>query len=212
MIRAIFDPTITYSNKPIEQKGAAPDWKRSLRYLAETRSIYRKISGGCSLVNKISHLKPLSPLANGLKTVLRPLGDASKTASLYLTIEKFSTQVYERKIGCDLHSAKEVLGIVDAGIDLATWFAMVGNLGYSLRVISALPSISLATALLSPTLDLIHHLREEGLGAFNEASCYKTSYKLGLALLAIYLFMASVTLSAQLDIVISGVNFALLFV
>lgn len=207
-----FDPTITYSKARIGGASSEAEWKRSWDYVVRLGPLCKKIAAACSLVNKIAYLECSKPLTATIKTALKPVAVVCKIESIYKGIAKHAAWIQKRDLHCDLHSTKKVLGVVDTAVELATWAAMVDRLRRVMRVAAALPSISLTIALLSPALDLVIHLRKEGWGALSQASCHKNAYKVGLALLSIYLFMASVTLSAQLDLILSGVNFALLFV
>ena len=163
-------------------------------------------------LNLFSVKEVLSLSGDGIElfTSLSKVGKlASKTASVIRSVDVLSVLVRKGKLGLNLVSAKKVLNLAEKGIELSTWLAKIEKLGFSLRTISSLFSMGLVLALLSPSLSFLMQLREEGWNAFHEIETYKISYKFGMAFLAIYLFTTATTLSAYLDIVITGTSFAL---
>jgi len=203
-----FNPSIKFSSQPLGVGQSESEWKASLRFLDEAGGVFNKISRGAALVDKVAHLKPLRPVAAPIKALMESLGSASQLANIYLSTEAFTVLAQEGKLGLNLQTAKEVLTVTESGIELAQWLGEIQKLGAAFRVIGSLSSMGLGLALLSPTLDLIIHLREEGWRALSGAQCYKTSYQVGLSLLAIYLFMTSVTLSFYLSLLIQSTTFA----
>ncbi len=213
MIRGVeftINPSVTYSESAsIGSKDKGSEWRHSIHYLDETGPLFKQVSKGCKLVDQISHLAPLKPIAGPVGMAARRLGQASELANLYTTSESFSDFVQSKKLGLNLETAKEVLTVADMGLDLVSWFSIVEKLGLTVNVTSRLTSMSLGIALLYPMIDLIRHLRSEGLEALEGPKLYKTSYKLGLSLLAIYLYVTAATVSTYLSVAIASINFAM---
>lgn len=212
MIRTVdfkFDKNIKYTDQPLGIEDPESELKASLRFLDKAGSVFYNIGKGAALVDKVSHLKPLSPIAGAVGQLMEGLGRVSQIANIFISTEAFIALTQEGKIGLNLASAKETLIIIEKGVELASWFSEVEKLGSTFRILSNISSISLGIALLSPMLDLLMHLRAEGWNALKGPECYKTSYRLGLSLLAVYLFMSALTMSTYLNIAIQGVDFAL---
>ncbi|MGH2612234.1 MAG: hypothetical protein ACRDFB_04190, partial [Rhabdochlamydiaceae bacterium] len=82
---------------------------------------------------------------------------------------------------------------------------------FSLRVVNSLSSIGLALALISPVLSLLIQLKEEGWNSMNEGEFYKNSYRLGMTLLSVYIFVVATTLSVYLEAAILGADITLAY-
>lgn len=193
----------------IGSKSQGSEWRHSIHYLDKSGSLFKAVSKLCKLVDQISRFAPLKPIAGSIGMVARRLGQASELANIYTTTESFSEFVQSKKVGLNLETAKEVLTIADMGLDLVYWFSVVDKLGITVRAASKLTSMSLGLAILSPTIDLIRLLKSEGLEALEGPKLYKSSYKLGLSLLSIYVFMTAATLSTYLSVAIASIDFAM---
>jgi len=195
-----FDPTTKY-----EQKGDS-EFNRSLKYLKGFGSLNSNVLTACKIAKKAIYLSPrfeiLSPIASPISKILGKTGRLIKIAKFILAAQKLN---FSSPVG-------EILGVTGKGISMATWLADVLALGLSVRTLSVLESTSLTIGLLCPMIGLISHLREEGTSAFSGVALYKTSYEVGLGLLAVYLYFTAVTLSMQVDLLIMGTGFALSFV
>jgi hypothetical protein len=182
----------------------------SFRFLEDIGPLFNNISkGGTALVENVSYLKPLSPAAKRLEEVMEFLVPVSQLAGLYLSVGDVAELGLKGKMGLDLSSTKEILTVAEKGVDLVAWITQIEKVGASLQVVSRISSVGLALALLSPIIDLSILLRQKGRSALSGLECYRTSYKIGLSLLAIYLFVSAVTISTYLSLFLGGVNFAL---
>jgi hypothetical protein len=190
-----------YSN-PLQE---GSEWNDSLRYLESWGFSLNCASKGALLLSKVS---PES-IAGSVGQIARPLGRICQVASLALSIESVSLLAQKGVLGIDLPSVKEIVGVAGKGVEVTVWLAKIDRLGVSFRVLSSLTSVGLAFSLMHPLLTLVIQLRDEGFSAFSRVECYKTSYKLGLALLSIYLFTSAVTLCFYFEAGIMGANFAL---
>jgi hypothetical protein len=195
MIRANFkfDPTIKY-----ERKGDS-ELRRSLNYLNAIGLKSYNLLQSCKIAGKISYLAPMAPVINPLGKVVGGVSRASQVINFAFSAEALGSKM----------SVSTVVGVAGKGMAIATWLSQIERLGFSVRVASALNSSCLALALLSPTIGLISHLHEEGISAFYGVECYKTSYKVGVALLAVYLYVMTLTLSAQVNLLLMSANIAI---
>lgn len=211
MLRGIeitINPNIKYSDSILDSKKEESEWKRSIHYFSDNKSLFKAIEKGCKKINNSDFLKPLSSVSAQFRDAASKLTQLSRVASVYTTGDNLASFLRKGKLGCNVESAKEALNVVELGNQLVYWFSFVEGLSVTVRLMDTLTSVSLVTALLRPTIDLLVHLRQEGLEALQGVKFYKTSYKLGLALISIYLFMASATLSTCLGTVISGIDYA----
>lgn len=202
MIRGIditFDPSIRYPGLPEE----GSEWKASIRYLDSWGFALNSFSKGALLANK------MGLLSTPISEVTGPLGRIAQVANLAISAESISILAQQGVLQADLPSVKEVLGLAGKGVEVSVWLAKIERLGISFRLINSLSSMGLVLAFLYPMLTLLIQLRDEGWNAFSGVECYKTSYKIGMALLAIYLFTTAVTVSTYLEVVMLGTNFAL---
>lgn len=207
-IEVTINPNLKYSDSVLDSVKDESEWKRSIQYFSDNKSVFKAVEKGCKEINNADFLKPISSFTAQLRNAASNLTQLSRVATVYTTGDSFASFLRKGKLGCNAESVKEVLNVVEQGNQLVYWFSFVEGLPVTVRLMDSLTSVSLVTALLRPTIDLLVHLRQEGMEALQGAKFYKTSYKLGLALIAIYLFMASATLSTCLGWVISGVDFA----
>jgi hypothetical protein len=197
MIRVVdFNPYTSYPGAGIAVEPEA-EWKSSLRYLESYGSVFYQTILACRIIDKMNHLKELSPATSAIAGALAPLSRAAQVAHFVLSADGH-IQKEERDL-------EGTLNVVAQGVDVATWISEVESLAVSTRIISSLNSVGLGLSFIISMVELITLLRDESL---DYKAVGKTTVNIGLALLAIYLFMTAVTLSDSLSLLVTGVGVA----
>lgn len=188
-----FNPTMKY-----EQKGNS-EFRQSLNYLNSIGLASYNLFQACKIAGKVSYLESMAPAIGSFGSVIGGVSRVSQVVNFAFSAQKLGGST----------SVGDIVGIAGKGVAIAAWLSQIEKLGCSVRIVSALNSSYLTIALLSPMIGLVSHLYEEGMGAFCGVECYKTSYKLGVALLAVYLYVMTLTLSTQVNLLLMGANIAI---
>jgi hypothetical protein len=207
MTEIILKP-IKYSYETLGMPPQEPEWKRSLRYLDYSGWLLGIIKKGCRAAANVPFLAPLAVVAAPLGAIAGTAKKASFAAGTFFATDELAA----RGIKADLPSAKEALGVAEQGVDLISMVAECRSFGVPLFFMTGLNTVQLAFGLISPIITLMIQLKEKGSEAFEEFKFYKILYKIVLSLLAIYLFVTSISLSLVATVLLAGISFAISYI
>ncbi len=200
MIRAVdFDPSITYSATTLGQS-PDPQWKQSLHEIDGYGLAVFRTGLALKAIRQIEYLKGFEPMVTGLEALLSPIGRITQIANLSLSSEQYVLGEHSIQGGAE---------VAQKWVTFASWVATFERFAVSTHVITLLSSLGLSISFSISMMDLIASLTK---AEADYGKIAKHSYKVGVSLLAVYLFMTSIALSASLTALIAGGNFAISYI